>query len=138
MMAKVAILVIWTLAAALFIHLSTLWNELPQRVAIHFGVSMQPNGWTTRSGMALLMGLGVIGHAVLGTFLIAGFGSRAGIIAPLHMIIATMLVSAFWQVINFNAKGTPFQATWMIVPLLLICGVVATILLAGLFRHPVR
>jgi hypothetical protein len=138
MMAKVAILLIWALAAALFIHLSTVWNELPQRVAVHFGASMEPNGWSSRSSMLVLMILAVIGHAVLATCLIVGFGSRAGVIAPLHMIVATVLVSAFWQMVNFNANGTPFQATWMIVPTLLVFGLVATILLAALFRHPVR
>jgi Protein of unknown function (DUF1648) len=137
MMAKVAILVIWALAIVVLIRLFSVWDHLPQRVAVHFGVSMQPNGWSSRSGMALLLLLAVVGHAVLATFLIAGFGSRAGIIAPLHMIVATVLVSAFWQMINFNAEGKQFQAIWIVVPVLLVIGFISTILLAALFRHPV-
>lgn len=136
MMGKAAILLIWALAAALFIHLSTVWNELPERVAVHFGASMEPNGWSSRASMVTLMMLAVIGHAVLATCLIAGFGSRGGIIAPIHMVVATVLVSAFWQMINFNAKGTPFQVVWIIVPMLLVFGLLATILLTALFRHP--
>lgn len=138
MMAKLAIPVIWGLAVALFIHLFRVWNELPQRVAVHFGASMQPNGWSSRSSMAVLMILAVVGHAVLATCLIVSFGSRAGIIAPIHMIVATVLVSAFWQMINFNAEGTPFQAIWMVVPVLLVVAVVSVLLLGTLFRHPVR
>jgi hypothetical protein len=34
------------------------WDRLPMRVAVHFDVNWQPNGWTSRDG-ALMLALGV-------------------------------------------------------------------------------
>ena len=38
-------LIFWLLLLAPCIYILTVWNILPERVAIHFGMDGQPNGW---------------------------------------------------------------------------------------------
>ena len=67
MIAKLAISVVWILAAGLLFRLLSVWDELPERVAVHFGVTLRPDGWASRSTMAVLIFLVVVGHATLST-----------------------------------------------------------------------
>jgi uncharacterized membrane protein len=62
-----------TMAALLWLALPltafqfwTVWNELPSRMASHFGAAGQPNGWMARETL-------VIFSLVLLTFLLATF-----------------------------------------------------------------
>ncbi|HEY1526131.1 MAG TPA: DUF1648 domain-containing protein [Candidatus Angelobacter sp.] len=138
MIAKLAISVIWTLAAALLLRLLRVWDELPERVAVHFGISMQPNGWSRRSTMALLVVLVVVGHAALATWMILTLGPAGGIAAAIHLVTATVFFSVFWQMITFNIEGKPLKAIWIILPVLLVVGSIAALLSGTLLRHPVR
>jgi hypothetical protein len=135
MIPKLAIAAIWTMGAALLIRLMSVWDQLPQRVAVHFGIAMQPNGWASRSTMALLMVLVVVGHAVLATWLILNFGGRSPMIGPIQMTVAAVMLSAFWQVISFNAEGKPFQSLWIVLSVLLMLALIAVLLLRPVLRQ---
>jgi hypothetical protein len=135
MIPKLAIATVWTMGAALMLRLMSVWDQLPQRVAVHFGTAMQPNGWTSRSAMALLMVLVIAGHAALATWLILNFSGRSPIVGPIQMTVAAVMISAFWQVISFNAEGKPFQPFWIVLSVLLMLALIAVLLLRPVLHH---
>ena len=135
MIPKLAITAIWIMGAALLIRLMSLWDQLPQRVAVHFGIAMQPNGWASRSTMALLMALVIIGHAVLATWLILNFSGRSPMIGAIQMTTSAVLVSAFWQMLSFNAQGKPFQSIWILISVLLMVALIVVLLLRPALHH---
>ena len=135
MIPKLAITAIWIMGAALLIRLMNLWDQLPQRVAVHFGIAMQPNGWASRSAMALLMVLVVAGHAVLATWLILNFSGRSPMIGAIQITTSAVLVSAFWQMLSFNAQGKPFQSIWILISVLLMVALIVVLLLRPALHH---
>jgi uncharacterized membrane protein len=135
MNSKLIIPAIWTLAGALVIKLWTAWSQLPDRVAVHFGISMQPNGWSSKGTLAATMLLAVVGQASLATWLIFRISSVSGMIAVIQLVVSAVLVSAFWQVINFNTRGTPFQAMWVLLPMVLLFATITVFLLNLVFRY---
>jgi uncharacterized membrane protein len=138
MIAELAIWVVWILASALMFRLLSVWDQLPERVAVHFGVSLQPDGWGRKSTMALLIVLVVVGHAVFTTWLVLRHGQGNEIVATILLATATILFSVFWQAITFNISGKPLKAIWIVLPVLLIVGATAALLSRILFLHPVR
>lgn len=119
MNARFAIPVIWMPGGALAVKLLTAWDQLPQRVAVHFGMAMQPNGWISKSGLAAIVLIAVLGQAALATFVLLRVGSAAGWIAPTTLVlVSVVLVSAFWQTINYNTQGTPLQPRWLFLPMI--------------------
>jgi uncharacterized membrane protein len=137
MIAKLAISAVWILASALLFRLLSVWDQLPERVAVHFGVSMQPDGWGRKSTAAWLIVLLVIGHGVLTTWLLLAHGQGNGMLAVIQLATATVFFSIFWQMISFNTQGKPLKAVWIILPVLLIVGSIAASLSGTLF-HSVR
>ena len=49
-------IIMWILMIISFAYLIFAWNELPQKVATHFDLSGNPNGWTDKNYMPLLIG----------------------------------------------------------------------------------
>jgi uncharacterized membrane protein len=136
--ATLAIFVIWILATALLFRLLSVWDELPERVAVHFGVSLRPDGWASRSTMAVLIFLLVVGHAALSTWLLFTRGSADPMVSAIQLATATVFFSAFWQVITFNISGRPMKAIWIVLPALLVAGSVSVLVTGALGHHPVR
>jgi hypothetical protein len=124
MNARLAIPVIWILVAALLAKLLAAWGQLPDRVAVHFGMALQPNGWSSKSALAAIVLIAVLGQAALATLVLLRVGSAAGWIALILVLVSAVLVCAFWQTIKFNAEGTPFQPLGMFV---LMIGLFASI-----------
>jgi len=135
MNSRLVIPVIWVLAGALLVKLGSAWSQLPDRVAVHFGMNMQPNGWSSKNALAATMLLIVVGQASLATWLILGMTASPGMIATIQLVVSVVLVCAFWQVINYNARGTPFQAMWMLVPMVLLFATITVFLLNWVFRY---
>ena len=102
MNARLAIPVIWTLAAALLVKLLTAWGQLPDRVAVHFGMALQPNGWSSKSALAAIVLIAVLGQAALATFVLLRVGSAAGWIA-----FILVMVNACWCALS----GRPSTST---------------------------
>lgn len=137
MIAKLAISAVWILASALLFRLLSVWNQLPERVAVHFGISMQPNGWGRKSILALLMVVIAVGHAAFTTWLILAHAHGNGIFMATQLGAAAVLFSVFWQTITFNISGKPLKTIWIVLPVLLIAASIAAVLLGTSF-HSVR
>jgi hypothetical protein len=121
----VAILVIWMLCGAVLVKLWTAWPRLPDRVATHFGLSLQPDGWSSKGKLAAVILIAVLGQAALATVVLLHMAGAARPTGLIMLVVNIVLVSTFWQVINYNAEGTRFQAAWILGPLiLLLAGVV--------------
>jgi hypothetical protein len=133
-MTKLAIPVIWAMDAALLLRLWTAWDRLPERVAVHFGMSLQPNGWSSRNALLIIVIAVAAGQSALATWLILRVGGSIGLIVPMQLLISFTLVSAFWQVISYNAGGKPFDPLWVIGPLVLLFGAITVFMLGMLFR----
>jgi len=127
MSVKLAIPMIWCLAAAVLLRLMSAWDSLPDRVAVHFGLKMQPNGWSSKRTLVALVVVAVVGHAALATWLLLHIGFLGPMFPLTQAVTSVVLVCSFWQVINYNAEGTPFRASWVLGPVVLL------LVLAGAF-----
>jgi Protein of unknown function (DUF1648) len=135
MNARYVLPVIWVLTGALLVKLWSAWEQLPGRVAVHFGMAMQPNGWSSKSALAAIVLLAVLGQAALATLLIVRVGNAAGLIAPVLLLVNVVLVGAFWQTIKYNAEGTPFQPLWIFVPTIVLFASITVFLAKMLFQY---
>jgi uncharacterized membrane protein len=72
------------------------WDRLPMRVAVHFDINWQPNGWTSREG-SLMLALGTI------TFLLVIFtiASYAMSTAAVSSLSKWAMVAVFYIVLGF-------------------------------------
>jgi len=57
------------LLAVPFLVLVPLWDKIPSRVAIHWGLNGKPNGWADKEWGLLLLPLANVGLALLGSLL---------------------------------------------------------------------
>ena len=117
---SVAILMIWLLSGAVLVKLWTAWPRLPDRVATHFGLSLQPDGWSSKGKLAAVILIAVVGQAALATFVLLHMAGAAWPAGLIMLVVNIVLVSVFWQVINYNAEGTRFQPGWILGPLILL------------------
>ena len=56
---KTAVLLMWLALPTSAWEYRTTWNQLPDRMTVHFDANWQPNGYTSREG-ALELGLGIM------------------------------------------------------------------------------
>lgn len=80
------------------------WDRLPMRMAVHFDVNWQPNGWTSREG-ALLLGLGIMAFMLV-VFTVASYAARATqpkAAWPLMVVFYLMLIG-LWMVNTWIAE----------------------------------
>ena len=138
MIAKLAISVVWILAAGLLFRLLSVWDELPKRVAVHFGVTLRPDGWASRSTMAVLIFLVVVGHATLSTWLVFTRVAADPMVSTIQMATATVFFSVFWQAITFNISGKPLKVIWIVLPVLFVAGSVGVLVTGALGHHSMR
>ena len=131
---KLLIPVIWALGGALLVKLWSAWSQLPQRVAVHFGLSLEPNAWGSKGSMALIMTLVVLGQAALATWLILRVTSASAMMAPIQLVVSVVVACTFWQVINYNAKGAQFQPLWIVAPIVLLFATITVLLLQMTLR----
>lgn len=94
------------------------WDRLPMRVAVHFDINWQPNGWTSREG-SLLLALGTtivplvifsIASYVMGRRAsISGF-SKWAMVAFFYVALGFVYLVNSWIVDrNLNGRPTPFS-----------------------------
>jgi hypothetical protein len=135
---RLVIPVIWALTGALLVKLLATWNRLPDRVAVHFGTTMQPNGWSSKTALAAVVLVAVPGQAALATFLLLHVGSAATVpFAMVQLVVNVVLVSVFWQTIHYNVAGH-MRPMWIFVPLIAVFAFAATFLVKLVFdvyRH---
>jgi hypothetical protein len=88
------------------------WNELPARMASHFGAAGQPNGWMLRETLAIFF-LGLL------TFLLATFtwaltrvrkpDALAWSLLAMFYVVVGVLLSVNSSVLKFNLYGHPLN-----------------------------
>lgn len=125
MNAKLAIALIWTTSAALVLKLVNAWDQLPERVAVHFGTDMQPNGWSSKNTLGAMVVLVAAGQAALATFVLLRVRGLPVVVTLVMVVVNVALVSAFWQTIRYNATGAPFQPLWMFLSLIAVFASIA-------------
>lgn len=72
------------------------WDLLPARVAVHFDINWQPNGWTSREG-SLMLALGMTAFLLL-IFTIASYAMRG---AAVSNLARWSIVVIFYVVVGF-------------------------------------
>jgi Protein of unknown function (DUF1648) len=72
------------------------WRRLPARVAVHFDINWQPNGWTSREG-SLLLALGTTIFLIL-IFTIACYALSG---AAISSLARWAIVAVFYVVLGF-------------------------------------
>ncbi|MGA9711544.1 MAG: DUF1648 domain-containing protein, partial [Candidatus Sulfotelmatobacter sp.] len=72
------------------------WDRLPARVAVHFDINWQPNGWTSREG-SLMLALGTTVFLLL-IFTIASYATRS---AAVSSLAKWSMVAVFYVVLGF-------------------------------------
>jgi len=94
------------------------WDRLPMRMAVHFDINWQPNGWTSREG-SLLLALGTT-IVLLVIFSISSYvvGRRAGVsgLSRWAMVVVFYVALGFVYLVNnwivdrnLNGGPTPFS-----------------------------
>ncbi|MGA2374425.1 MAG: DUF1648 domain-containing protein [Candidatus Sulfotelmatobacter sp.] len=72
------------------------WDQLPPRVAVHFDINWQPNGYTSRQG-SLMLALGTTAFLLL-IFTIACYATRN---AAVSSLAKWSMVAVFYVVLGF-------------------------------------
>jgi uncharacterized membrane protein YciS (DUF1049 family) len=90
----------------------SVWNQLPARMASHFGAAGRPNGWMSRETLAIFF-------LVLLTFLLATFtwvltrvrkpDALAWSLLTMFYVVMGVLVSVNSAVLKFNLYGHPLN-----------------------------
>jgi Protein of unknown function (DUF1648) len=115
------------------------WNELPARMASHFGAAGQPNGWMSRETLAIFF-------LVLLTFLLATFtwgltrvrkpDALAWSLLAMFFVVAGVLLSVNSAVLKYNLYGRPLNILPELVVVFIAAFVVTGVAL-GAKRGPV-
>jgi hypothetical protein len=130
---------LWLALPLTAFQFSTVWNQLPARMASHFGAAGQPNDWMSRQTL-------VVFSLVLLTFLLATFtwaltrvrkpDALAWSLLAMFYVVAGVLVSVNSSVLKFNRYGRPLS----IVPEMVAVFAAALVVIAvalGAKRGPV-
>lgn len=117
----------WLALPILVLEFGSVWQKLPERMATHFDLAGQPNGWMAREEAVLVM-LGISAAVLIIATWIASRVKEAdatawGLIA-LFCIIQGTLIYAAQSMIDFNLHATPVHPG----PVLLV-GIVSAVLL---------
>lgn len=115
------------------------WNELPARMASHFGAAGQPNGWMSRETLAIFF-------LVLLTFLLATFtwaltrvrkpDALAWSLLAMFYVVVGLLLSVNSAVLKYNLYGHPLNILPELVVVFIAAFVVTGVAL-GAKRGPV-
>jgi len=117
----------WLALPILVLNFGVVWQKLPGRMATHFDLAGQPNGWMTREEAVVVM-LGIsTAVLIIGTW-IASRVKKAdatawGLIALFYIIQGTLIYAA-QSMINFSLHATPVHPG-----LVLLVGIVSALLL---------
>ena len=117
----------WLALPILVLEFGSVWQKLPERMATHFDLAGQPNGWMAREEAVLVM-LGISAAVLIIATWIASRVKEAdatawGLIALFYIIQGTLIYAA-QSMIDFNLHATPVHPG----PVLLV-GIVSAVLL---------
>ena len=126
-----AIAFLWAALPAIYFQYADAWNRLPARMATHFDINGNPNGWAPRETSMWFI-LGVTAFVVLvGTILLARIrkpdAASWGVLAMFYIMLA-ILYRASAAVIEYSLSGNFLSMAWEMK--VFIAAVVAIILLS--------
>jgi hypothetical protein len=93
---QIAVGLTWLTLPLTALHYWRVWDHLPARVAVHFDINWQPNGWTSREG-SLMLALGTTAFLVL-IFTIACYAMSG---AAVSSLARWSMVGVFYVVLGF-------------------------------------
>ncbi|MGA9304505.1 MAG: DUF1648 domain-containing protein [Candidatus Sulfotelmatobacter sp.] len=93
---QVAVGLTWLALPLTLLNYWRAWDQLPPRVAVHFDINWQPNGYTSREG-SLMLALGTTAFLLL-IFTIAGYATRG---AAVSSFAKWSMVAVFYVVLGF-------------------------------------
>ena len=103
---------LWMALPLTVLQFWTAWNQLPTRMASHFGAAGQPNGWMSREALAIFF-------LVLLTFLLATFtwvltrvrnpDTLAWALLAMFYVVVGMLLSVNSAMLKYNLYGHPLN-----------------------------
>jgi len=105
------ILLMWIALPLSWMEYRQNWEQLPERVAVHFNAEGQPNGFTSKDG-ALDLGLGIMGVLLI-LFTVACFATRT--LKPQAawpaLVISYVVLGFSWygnhKIIDFSLHSQP-------------------------------
>jgi uncharacterized membrane protein len=103
---NIAVLVMWLALPTAAWNYWNVWDRLPARMAVHFDVNWQPNGFTSREG-ALELGLGIMA-VMLTLFTVATLIMYAlkPVAALPALLVAYVVIGFCWygnySIVKFN------------------------------------
>ena len=93
---RVAVGLTWLALPLTLLNYWRAWDQLPARVAVHFDINWQPNGYTSREG-SLMLALGTTVFLLL-MFTIASYATRS---AAVSSFAKWSMVAVFYIVLGF-------------------------------------
>jgi len=114
---KPAILLMWlSLPSAAWLYWRV-WNQLAARVAVHFDVNWQPNGYTSREG-AVQVGLEIlVVMLVLFTLVTVIIGALKPVAFWPALVISYAVLGFCWygnySIVRFNLKAHTEHSEWV-------------------------
>jgi hypothetical protein len=106
-----ALIALQWLALALIAFMYALeWEQLPARIATHFNLNNQPNGWMSREGSLIFSLVMATAFAATGSLILLRIRkpdlTAWGLLAFFYVILWTLLY-ANYSIIGFNVEGRP-------------------------------
>ncbi len=124
---KTLIILPWATIPILALHFSSVRNDLPARIAVHFDVNGRPNGWQSPEmflGFAtffLLLAIGVMSFVLLRAFRLR---SLATVVTLIHYFTIGVLFVVFWQILDHAAYGRGMSDIWPMPAILPVLAIV--------------
>jgi hypothetical protein len=105
----------WAFIPLLAIHFASIWNELPQRIAVHFDLRGYPNRWQSPSTFAvfafvlLVFLLAVLSFATLQTFRLRSMSLP---ITLINYLVTGTTFTLLWQTLDYTVYRRPMGDVW--------------------------
>jgi hypothetical protein len=111
---KTLVWLMWVALPATALNYWRAWDQLPQRMAVHFDADWQPNGYTSREG-SLMLGLGIMGVMLLlftlSTLIARSLKPEASwpVLVVSYIVLSILCYANCW-IVKFNLTPPPVHS----------------------------
>jgi len=113
---KVLLSLPWIGAAALMAKFVSAWDQLPVRVATHFGLSGEPNGWTNKGSVVGLMAFVALLVCGITIPIMLTDARKSDGAVNAAVLASAAIIGAFWEMIDYNATAQRFRMVRAMMP----------------------